>query len=807
MPNYLWILFFLCIVFLTPLQAELLVLEVVANETSRGEFFVEKDEQGRFWLPVDQLDDFGLLISPVKIVEKSGISYFSFDEFPPISAEFDESTLRLLLIAPPEYFPETNLDLSGKRQRRIAQSLEDSAFLNYQFNVEQDSLQSGSAYGLESEVGIRRHAWLFLSGQRLTQDDAAQSGFFRLMSSATYEWREDLKRLVIGDAISSANALTPTTRFAGINFSRNFELNPQFIQYPTLEYSGSVSAPAEIDIYLDGLKIRTEKIPPGNFRLENFTGMMGYGDIELVVRDQFGRENRMKSPYYLANQLLKPGLHEYSYGFGLLRENYGTEKDGYGSPVLLAYHRYGWNSRTTAGYRLYADDSLLFLSPSLDLLAATFGTMNLTTGISSGNGESGAAGVMRYVFTRRPVNTYLSYGSYTKGFTSPGSATMSSQPKSTFGAGLGWGSLRLGSFSVDLADNRMQEGEGRRTLGFSYSRRLFRQVTMTFSYQHSQGASDYSSSYLSFYYVPATGARLTARLETQENSRTVTVQAQENPPSGVGYGYVASLGQRFSADESTTLFTPSTQINREYGIVRGDLRVEQGGDNPGSALSLSAAGALTWLGGVFRPSRPVNDSFALVQVGGLEGVQVRHNGQTIGRTDDKGRILLPEINAYYDNQISIDDKDVPFNYSLFGVEQYISPPARSGSCVVFDVQKSQPVTGHLYVEYEGELQPLEFREVELMNDQGQIQTIPTGRGGEFYFDPSEFKSSVDPLPMETGCRGLMQEAEPLTKTHLYSAKIRINDKKHDFVLHIPLKDDLFIDLGQVIIAGEEKYEK
>lgn len=800
-------MFFLCLVFVTPLRAELLVLEVVVNETSRGEFFIERDEQGRFWLPVDQVNALGLLISPVKFVEKSNVSYFSFDEFPAIAAEFDESRLSLRLTAPPAYFPQTNLDLSGKRQRKVVQSLENSAFLNYQFNFDQDSLQAGSAYGLESEIGVRRNGWLFLSGQRLAQDDAAQSGLFRLMSSATYEWREDLKRLVIGDALSSADALTPSTRFAGISLSRNFELNPQFIQYPTLEYSGSVSAPAEIDIYLDGLKIRTEKIPPGNFRLENFTGMMGYGDIELVVRDQFGRETRMKSPYYLSNQLLKRGLHEYSYSFGLLRENYGTQSDGYGSPVLLAYHRYGWNSRATVGYRFYADDSLLLLTPSLDLLASTYGTMNLTTGISSGGGESGAAGVLRYVFTRRPFNTYLSYSTYSGGFTSPGITTVSGRPQTTVGAGFGWGSLRLGSFSVDLTDSRMQEGEGRQTLGFSYSRRLFRQVSMTFSYQHSTGDSDFTSSYLSFYYVPPKGAKLTARIETQGDSRTFTVQAQENPPPGIGYGYVASLGQRFAADESATIFMPSAQMNREYSIVRGDLRVEQGGSGTESALSLSAAGALTWVGGVFRPSRPVSDSFALVQVGALEGVQVSHNGQRIGRTDREGRILLPEINAYYDNQISIDDKDVPFNYALPGVEQYFSPPARSGSCVVFDVQKSQPVTGHLYFENAGALQPLEYRELELIDAQGNQQTIPSGRGGEFYFDPREFKSAGEALPLASGCKNLPQGKESLAVSRVYSAKIRMNDKEHDFVLQIPLSEDLFIDLGQVIIAGEDANEK
>jgi len=142
-------------------------------------------------------------------------------------------------------------------------------------------------------------------------------------------------------------------------------------------------------------------------------------------------------------------------------------------------------------------------------------------------------------------------------------------------------------------------------------------------------------------------------------------------------------------------------------------------------------------------SRPITDSFGLVKVGELQGVRVYQNGQEIGRTDRKGRVFLPNLGSYYENHVSIGDKDIPIDYALSEVVKYVSPPLRSGSLIPFEATKFQAITGTLHLKLEGETKPVEFHEVRL-DVEGKGISFPTGKGGEFYLEniaPGSYKAS------------------------------------------------------------------
>jgi outer membrane usher protein FimD/PapC len=49
---------------------------------------------------------------------------------------------------------------------------------------------------------------------------------------------------------------------------------------------------------------------------------------------------------------------------------------------------------------------------------------------------------------------------------------------------------------------------------------------------------------------------------------------------------------------------------------------------------------------------------ALVELPGLGGVEVLHDGQPVGRTDAAGRILVPALRPFEDNTIAIVPEDL-----------------------------------------------------------------------------------------------------------------------------------------------------
>jgi hypothetical protein len=137
------------------------------------------------------------------------------------------------------------------------------------------------------------------------------------------------------------------------------------------------------------------------------------------------------------------------------------------------------------------------------------------------------------------------------------------------------------------------------------------------------------------------------------------------------------------------------------------------------------------------------------------------------------------------------------------VEYFLSPPARSGSCVDFDVVRSQPITGRLFLQRGSDLSPVEYREVELLNAAGQRMTIPTGRGGEFYFAPDDFPAEVGTEPLVNGCDALIKPKEVGELSPRYRATLWIDDKERTFNLEVPVSDAIFIDLGKIVVAAEQ----
>lgn len=789
---------------LTPalLHAELMVIQIDVNGVTRGEFFVERDEAGQFFLPVTDIPALGLLITPQAITTLGDTSYFSLAEFPEISSNFDEGQLALLLTSPPQYLPASIVDFSRPQHIQVQRPLETSAFVNYRLDFERDSRIAGNEIGLASEVGWRRRNLLLLSGQRYETSNA-ESRFIRQMTSATWEWRDDLRRLIVGDAITPSDLLAPSVRFGGVTVSRNFDLDPSFIQYPTFDYAGSIAGPGEVDIYQNGFKLRTEKLQPGSFQIENLSGAPGYGDIELVLRDQFGRETRLNSPYYLTDQLLKPGLQEYSYSAGLRRDGYGSSEDRYSAAVLLGMQRYGWTRQMTIGYSLQAGDGLFMITPRLDLLAGTAGIVTLAAGGSTGSQGGGGAGLLRYAFNRRPFSASLEYQVISESWQTLAESTITGNSlRQLIRGAIGWGSLTAGSLTIDVAQRRFFDESSRTTLGAMYSRRLFDKVSCNLFLQQTRDAGKEWSAFAILSYSPGDRLQTSLRLEAQQGTSNQAIDVQRNTPAGTGYGYLATAGHRSGESDSAVYLETSGEEHSRYLNIWGRGYVEEGDAGSAHAISLAAAGALTWVGHHFEPARPVDDSFALVRVGRLPKVKVYRNGEEVGQTDEQGLVLVPGLSSYYDNRISIDDTDIPIDQRISKIEYYLSPPARSGSCVDFNVVRSQPITGHFYLQRGSDLSPVEYREVELMNAAGQRMTIPTGRGGEFYFAPDDFPAEVGAEPLVTGCEALIKPKDAGELSPRYGATLRVDNKEHTFNIEVPVSDAIFIDLGKIVIDGE-----
>lgn len=782
--------------------AEQMVTALSVNGEKKGDIFVWRTETGDFLLRVEDLNKAGLSEAAGTVTQEGGEPHVSLRSIAGISYAFDENNLTLNLTAVPSLFSRSFIDFSGQPTKNVYYPKESSLFLNYGFQYQTGDNFDLQGISLTNEIGIRRGEFLFLADTLFTKD-SCQADFVRLNTSVIRDDREKLRRTTFGDLFASSGALGSSVTMGGFGITKVFGMDPYLITYPTLDVVGQTSLPSEVDIYVNGVKIRTERVSPGEFQLKNLSSYGGAGVVELVVRDSFGREQRYLYPIYAAdNILLKKGLHEYSYNIGFLRENFGLESNRYSKPVAVAYHRYGLSDFFSLGFRAEAGKTVINGGPQTSLSLWTLGVLNLSLSGSSGH-ETGLATDISYQYQNGGFSAKLFYQQFSKTYERVVTNFTEEQQKYAAGAGFGYTFPKLGSLSFDLSTQKSRDGMEKQFLTIGYSKNVFENISLNtvFNMTRDSVLGHTNNFTISLTYIPQTDLSVSARHSSTEGRQTETIQVQKNAPRGEGVGYRAFAGRehRSGQDDVYTL-NPMLQLNGRYAITRGEISAVQNRGGWDTRYQFNASGALVLLDGVASLTRPVTDSFAVVKVGDIKGVMVRSGGRDIGRTDSSGRIFLTSLSSYSDNLITINDKDIPIEYYFPIGQKYISPPLRSGSCVGFVVKKMQPVTGTLAIKVNDELKPVEFYEVELQVD-GRVLAFPTGRGGEFYLDLSqseEFKKRFS--TEEKNCSAIADETSAFLKPGTYQASIPFEGRRHSFNLTIPDSTDPIIDLGQVVIT-------
>lgn len=721
------------------------MVRVFLNGEEKGDLFVERTGDGDFLVREEDLAAIGFRDPAGTVREIDGVRHLSLRSMGGASFEFREKDLSLVITAHPSLLPKREIDFLPSRQRKVFYPKDPGGFLNYQAGYTAGDSLSFRSFDVTNQAGIRFGDILLLSDSTFTKtpDDRR---FVRLMTNATWDRRETLQRAVAGDLLASSGELGASVTLGGLGFSKVFRIDPYFHRYPMANISGMLPLASEVEVYLDQTRIRTLKLPPGEFDLRNIAQYNGASVVSLVIRDPFGTERRIEFPFYFTDTLLREGLHEYSYNLGALREEFGFRSNRYGHAAFSAFHRYGVRDAITLGGRAEGSRGVVNLGPEAVFRIREAGVLAASLSASHDDGEGfGGAGLVRYTFQGRRWNAQAFLKGFSREYAVIGEEIRTDRTRTETGAGAGYGSREIGSlsFNLDFADR--YDGPDRFTAAATYSKTVGRNATVRLSWRKTREAGSEDELFLGLTWYPWREISLSASYQGGDGQNTETLQFQKNAPVGEGYGLRGSVVRTDAPRVSSTAVDPFFQYNGRYGIYTAAYRAEipDAGATRESAR-LTAAGGIAYVGGTVGFSRPVTDSFGLVRVSGLEGVRVSLNNQEIGRTDSSGEVFLPNLGSYYENQVSINDRDIPIDYSLSEVIRYVSPPLRSGSVIPFEARKFQAVTGTISIRRDGETVPAEYLEVRMRVD-GEKIVFPTGKGGEFYLEnvpPGRYRASV-----------------------------------------------------------------
>jgi outer membrane usher protein FimD/PapC len=762
-------------------QGETMVLRVSLNTEDKGDLFVVRTPSLDFLVRIQDLKDIGFKNPVGTTVMRDGEPHISLQSIKGVVSTFDDKKLALNITADPGLLPSQALQLRTDNRLRGVIPRGSSGFFNYAISSSGNYAGAGNSLDFSAEAGWRLGDYLLMSNGSTVPDASGGRKFVRLMSSVTYDDRENLRRTVVGDFFSPSREFSNGLNIGGISISKLYGLDPYLTRFPTRNITGSVATPSSVEVYMDGQRIRSETLKPGEFELRDLLAYGGARDVQVVLRDAFGRVQQFSYSFYFSDQPLRQGLQEYSYNLGAIRRDYGQTSNHYGSTAFSMFHRYGLSEAVTVGLRADAAKGFYNAGPTATVVLGSAGVLSMALAASKVSNRQGAAGQFNYNYQARRWSMGLSLRRDWGDFGVLGDPPSISDRNYEASAAVSYHMQRNGSLSLShsvlSARPALLPTSSSPAQSFSISPRQDRRVTslsyfvplisgrasLQASLSHTVDSTRRNEAYVGLIFFFDKDYSVTANFRGDRSSAAGSVQLTKNQPVGEGLGYL------ISADHATanTRLNSRFQYNAPAAILRGEVGRYQNGGQGNNSYQLSIAGGLAYVDGQLGLGRPITQSFGIVKVGELPGVAVSVNGQPIGRTDARGQIFIPTLAPYFDNDVSIAPESVPIEYSIPSTVKKISPSLRSGAVIDFDVTKIQAFTGKLQSVQDGTTRPVEFQEISFSAG-GKKLTLQTGRGGEYY----------------------VENLKPGT----YTATAEVEGKPCRFDLKIPKSDETFVDL-------------
>ena len=216
--------------------------------------------------------------------------------------------------------------------------------------------------------------------------------------------------------------------------------------------------------------------------------------------------------------------------------------------------------------------------------------------------------------------------------------------------------------------------------------------------------------------------------------------------------------------------TQSDGLRQAQAILtteRGSFGGGWAGLGSSGAPSITAQTGVAVLDGHAFWTRPVQNSFAVVDAGNAAGIDVFRENQLIGTTDSHGRLLVPDLLPFSVNRLSIDDSALPVATGLSTAGEQISPPANAGVAVHFKVD-DRPATRLELFQSAGDVVPAGAT---LWLD-GHELPLPVGYDGLVYADIPDGNHVLEARWAEGACRLRLEVAGSQVTTQFCAKEAR-----------------------------------
>lgn len=484
---------------------------------------------------------------------------------------------------------------------------------------------------------------------------------------------------LVGDAISSSLAWSRSIRFGGIQWRSNFSLRPDLVTFPLPSFAGTAVVPSAVELYLNGIRQYSSNVPSGPFVINQVAGITGAGYSQLITRDALGRVMTSSMPLYIDKRLLAAGLSRYAFEAGFLRRRYGIESFDYHSrPAVSGSWQYGFNNHITVEAHGEASSGIYNAGGGTLVRLGQAGVINcaISASTSKFSGKQFSLGY-QYVHPRFSVDTQIvrSAGNYGDLAASDGAAATKANDHVTLVLPL----------------------LGGQNIAFSYINYKDRFTTtsqmgsVSYSVNLKNRASLNLNIFKDFKNAGVHGISLSLNISLGDRTSLNTSVGQQNGRISYGLDVSSAIPYRggwgWSAQTATNGDSRIQQAHLQYLGNYGQVTAAAQIINSKTSGSAEINGSLVLMDGVLTAARRINDSFALVSTGKRGEVPVLHQYRQIGVTNSRGYLLVPDLNSYQNNLISIDPNALSLGTRVDTTNLTVVPQSQSGVVVRFGVSR------------------------------------------------------------------------------------------------------------------------
>lgn len=724
-----------------------LLLDVLINGRAIGKIgeFLVRD--GVMLARRDELESLGLVMPVPATTPSPSNDLVQLTDVPGLTSRLDGATQTIFITATNERLAPTLLGRSD--------DFEDAGVIESGTGATLDYDVFGTSAGhrtfadglvdlrVFSPHGVASTAMIVRAGARRGGE---ASRAIRLDTTYTVSDVARLRRVRFGDFITGALDWTRPIRMAGAQIVRDFGLRPDLVTFPVPSVGGSVAVPSSIDVLVNGAEQFRGEVPAGPFQLDRLPVVNGAGTVSTRITNALGDQVTTDLPFYASIALLAPGLQAYSAQFGAVRRYWGFHSNDYGRLAATGSYRRGLTSRLTIEATGEATDGLAMGGGGIVLNVADLAVVNIAGAASTSRGALGgqiAAGIQHVgpVFTFA-VSSILAGKDFRDVAATQGDAVPRRQLRANAGLSLRqFGTFGLAFAGLDRMPNRKVADatssshprpidplslapeaflpvEHARLLSGSYSAQ-WRLVSLQLT-----GFRDFARRNAHGLVLSATmplGHRDTVSIATSAGPQDNRVQVQANrAPMAIGdWGYQI-------AGQSGAGGNGFGQLEYRSGIAQFSAGVERTASH--SSGRIGARGSISVLGGGVFLSNTIPDSFAVVDTD-VPNVGVMVENRYVGRTDARGRLLVPDLRSFDANHLSIDPLDAPLDASVKTVAKVTRPFDRSGVVVRFPLASRHGALVRL-VDETGRFLPL--GSTASLSSTGEV--VPVGYEGAAYLE-------------------------------------------------------------------------